>query len=138
MGLTALLIPRLRITSIFGAILMVVGLALVNAHLWDAALFLSVPDTLTVHALTLFVVNGLIFWILVKLLPGIEVSGFLPALVAPALFSIISILLTTYGPEIDFLGIGKKGLSKIEAATEQLKLDREEAVKRLQEKKKES
>lgn len=129
MGLTALVLPRLRITSIYGATIMVVALALVNAHIWDAALFFSFPDTISIHALTLFVSNGLIFWILVKLLPGIEVTGFLPALVAPAVFSLISLVLNTYGSQIDFLAIGEKGLTEIEATRDQLKKDHKESEK---------
>jgi putative membrane protein len=105
MALTALLIPGLRITSIFGAAAAVVGLALVNATVWDAALFFSVPHTLSTQMLVLLVRNGVIFWVLVKLLPGIEVDGILPALAAPIVFTIVSILISNYGREVDWTAV---------------------------------
>jgi uncharacterized membrane protein YvlD (DUF360 family) len=121
MGLTALFIPRLKITSFFGATIMVIGLALVNAHLWDAALFFSMPDSFSAHALTLFFANGVIFWVLVKLLPGIEVSGVLPALIAPAVFSVTSLVLSNYASHVDFIELSEKAYAKIEAVRSYLK-----------------
>ena len=100
MLITALLIPNLRITSIFGALLTVVALAFVNSTLWDAALFFQVPDHITTQALTLFIANGVIFWILVKLLPGIEVTGFFAALIAPVVFTLCSLVIDTYKDQI--------------------------------------
>ena len=81
MLLTAALIPRLRITSIFGAIGIVACLGFVNSTVWDAALFFSVPSSFTMQAITLLLSNGVLFWILVKVLPGIEVRGVAAALV---------------------------------------------------------
>jgi len=78
MMLTALVIPGLRITSIFGAIGIVLALAIVNQTVWNAAMFETIPHAATVQALVLVVANGAIFWILAKLLPGIEVKGVLP------------------------------------------------------------
>ncbi len=96
MTLTALLIPKLRIDGPIGAFIMVIALGFVNAHLWDVALFYSVPNTPTVQTATLFLANGIIFWILVKVLPGIEVEGFLPALIAPIVFTFCSMIIAKY------------------------------------------
>ena len=102
MGFTALLIPRLRITSIFGAFKIVAALAFLNATLWDAALFFSLPDEMTTQAGLLLATNGVLFWILVKVLDGIEVEGFLPALVAPVVFTGLSLLIDQYGHMVDW------------------------------------
>jgi uncharacterized membrane protein YvlD (DUF360 family) len=107
MMITALLIPRLRITSITGALGAVLALAFVNATIWDAALFFNIPDLLTVQTLLLFFANGAIFWIIVKLLPGIETDGFLPALIAPVVFTIISLVVDAYGRTIDWVAVGE-------------------------------
>jgi len=115
MVVTALLIPRLRITSIFGAIITVVAIALVNAHLWDAALFFKVPDSLSAQTLTLFFANGIIFWILVKLLPGIEVEGIFPALIAPIVFTFSSVLISKYAKEIDWNQVYKWLVTTLES-----------------------
>lgn len=102
MTVTALLIPKLRITSIFGALITVISLAAINATVWDAALFLSMPQAFTTQAGLLLATNGAIFWILVKLLPGIEVEGVFPAIIAPVVFAICSILISHYGKHIDW------------------------------------
>jgi uncharacterized membrane protein YvlD (DUF360 family) len=128
MGITALLIPKLKITSFFGATLMVIGLALVNSHLWDAALFFSVPDTFSTHAATLFIANVVIFWVLVKVLPGIEISGILPALIAPTVFTLTSLFFNSYGSNIDFVDLAKKAITQIEVARDNLKKESPEAM----------
>ncbi|NIR58061.1 MAG: hypothetical protein GWO02_00340, partial [Gammaproteobacteria bacterium] len=69
------------------------------------ALFLSVPSAPTTQALTLLVANAAIFWALVKLLPGIEIEGILPALAAPVVFTCASLLIDRYGREIDWVAI---------------------------------
>jgi len=108
MMLTALLIPRMKITSIFGALGIVLALGLVNATVWDTALFFSVPSSFSGHALTLLAANGVIFWILVKLLPGIEIDGFAPAFVAPVVFTALSLAISTYGRDIDLIELGRQ------------------------------
>lgn len=116
MGLTVLFLPNLKLTSLFGATFMVIALALVNSHLWDAALFFSIPNSLSTQALLLIVSNGLIFWILVKLLPGIEIKGILPAIAAPVIFTVTSVILNQYASDLDFIKLGKEGIAQIEAA----------------------
>ncbi len=115
MAVTALLIPKLRITSPFGALGAVVALAFVNAHVWDAALFFAIPDHFTTHALTLVVANGVIFWLIVKILPGIETDGVLPSLVAPLVFTAVSLGLSQYAKDIDWVALGKRGLSQVQS-----------------------
>ena len=102
MTLTAVLIPGFKVTSVFGPILAVVALAFINAHVWSTALFFQVPDTFTTQAGLLFAVNGAIFWVLVKLLPGVEVKGLLPALAAPVVFTVLSVLVENYGNEVNW------------------------------------
>lgn len=102
MLITSWLIPRLRITSFFGALTTVIALAFINSKVWDAALFFHIPDSFTMQALLLFLTNGIIFWVLVKILPGIEVQGLLPALLAPVVFTVCSILISKYAPLINW------------------------------------
>lgn len=105
MCVTALLIPGLKVTSPFGALGTVVGLAFVNSKVWDAALFFHIPDHFSSQALLLFLTNGFIFWILIKLLPGIEVEGIIPALVAPVVFTLCSLLISAYSDQIDWVAV---------------------------------
>lgn len=102
MIITALLIPKLTITSPLGALLTVITLAFINSKVWDAALFFQIPNTLSSQAILLFLTNGIIFWLIIKLLPGIEVEGILPALAAPVVFTLCSMGLEVVGPMIDW------------------------------------
>jgi len=102
MAITAALIPRLYITSLFGAGIIVAAIALVNATVWDAALFFQLPESFSLHALTLLLANGILFWVLVKLLPGIEVVGILPAILAPVVFTITSLLIAEISADINW------------------------------------
>ncbi len=120
MLITAGLIPDLRITGVLGATLTVGALALVNATVWDAALFLSVPNAPTTQALTLLAANGAIFWILVKLLPGIEIDGLLPALAAPIVFTCVSLVIDRYGRTIDWVAVIQWGIHALEGARDYL------------------
>lgn len=102
MGVTAFLLPGLRITSLIGGLLAVVALAFVNVHLWDAALFFHIPDKATTQTAITFLANGLIFWIIVKILPGIEIDGFFSALAAPIIFTVTTVLLNKYLPLVEW------------------------------------
>lgn len=91
MGVTSALLPSMRITEMKGAFLTLIGLAFVNTYLWDTALFFKIPDTLSLQVFALLICNGLIFWLLIKILPGIEISGFVSAILAALLFTVISV-----------------------------------------------
>lgn len=118
MALTALLVPRLRITSLLGALFMVAALTVVNTTLWDSQLFASIPTQLTTQAFYLFIANGVIFWLLVKLLPGIESEGIIPALFGPVVFTICSILVNTYAPLVDWKQIAGSTAGTVSAVRE--------------------
>lgn len=92
MMLTAFALPGLKVKGPLGAFLAVAALAYLNATYWDWALFFKLPDSFTLKAALLVLVNGVLFWLIVKLLPGIEVEGFWPALIAPMVFALLSVL----------------------------------------------
>jgi uncharacterized membrane protein YvlD (DUF360 family) len=125
MMVTAILIPRLRITSLFGALGIVLALGLVNATVWDTALFFSVPSNFSQQALTLLVSNGVLFWVLVKLLPGIEIEGFAPALVAPVVFTALSLAISTYGRDLDLMDLGRRGAAIVSDVRDRLQAEPE-------------
>lgn len=81
---------------------MVIALSFVNSKIWDIALFFQIPNSLTSQAITVFFVNGLIFWALVKILPGIEIEGFVSALIAPIIFTLANLVITYIVKEYDF------------------------------------
>jgi uncharacterized membrane protein YvlD (DUF360 family) len=115
MCLTSFFIPGLRITSILGPVLAVIAIAFVNATVWSAALFFQVPEHISVHVLVLLLSNGLIFWIIVKILPGIEVSGLLPALAAPLVYALLSLGIAQFHDKIPWPKIIEQGQAQLES-----------------------
>lgn len=102
MLITAWLLPGLKVSGPIPAFITVIALALVNAKIWDAALFFSVPDAMTTQAIVLLVANALIFWVVVKLLPGIEIDGVFSAVAAPVLFTVTSLFLSVVAKDVDW------------------------------------
>jgi uncharacterized membrane protein YvlD (DUF360 family) len=101
MMLTCFLLPKLRVSGPIPALLTVVTLSFVNSHLWSSALFLKIPDEMAYKAIMLVLTNGALFFVVVKILPGIEISGILPAILAPLIFSGLSIFIDQYKEQID-------------------------------------
>ena len=120
MTVTVALVPKIRITSIFGAISMVGAISLVNATFWDAALFFQIPNSFNQHTVLLLFWNGLIFWVLVKLLPGIEMRGFLPAIAAPVVFTLCSAFINVYLRDVDWLEVGRQAFQYMQSWRNQL------------------
>lgn len=103
--ITAFLIPRFQVQGPISAAIMVIVLGVVNTKLWDAALFYQIPDTLTAQTLVTLLVNGVLFWGLAKCLPGVAIQGFLPAIVAPIVLTIVSILTYQFGRDINWVTV---------------------------------
>ncbi len=113
MGVTIFLIPRLSVTNFSGAFVILGALAVVNSTIWDVGLFMGVPNDLTSQTIQIVLVNGAIFWILVKMLPGIETEGLMPAFVAPLVFAIVSASLRAYAHDVDWIGIIGSGIEEL-------------------------
>jgi uncharacterized membrane protein YvlD (DUF360 family) len=102
MVLAVLIIPRLRVTSIFGPLLAVAALAFVNTAIWSSDLFLALPNNASLHTAALVGINGAIFWLIVKVVPGIETDGILPSLLAPIVFSLCTLAVPRLATQIDW------------------------------------
>ena len=120
MMVTGWIVPGLKIVNPLGAILMVVALAFVNAHIWDAALFFEIPDSLTARTLAVLLANGIVFWVLVKLLPWIEIRGCLAPIVAPVIFTVLSLAIGYYGEHTDWAKTCDSTLQYIHGVKQQL------------------
>ena len=119
--LTALVVPGFSISGPLSAFLAVITLSIVNTQIWDTALFFSVPDSLTMHALTLIFANGVVFWILVKILPGIDTKGFIAPFLAPILFSISSFYLYHHAKDLDWGKIFSTAKESVSEVKEKIK-----------------
>ena len=126
MMLTGWLVPGFKVVNPIGAFLMVIALAFVNSHIWDAALFFEIPNSLTSRTFTLIVANGIIFWLLVKLLPYIEIRGCLAAIAAPVIFTLLSILIGYAGENVDWIKVGNSTKTFIEGVKKSLEKTKSE------------
>lgn len=119
--LTAALIPNLRICGPIAAFGAVFVLGLINAYIWDAALFLTIPNSLTYQTLVVILANGVVFWVFAKIMPGIEVKGLISALLAPIVFSAVSLFVESYAKDVDWARLAKNCISAIHEIREELK-----------------
>lgn len=116
MALTVLVIPNLRVTSIFGPVLAVIALALVNTTVWSSELFSQIPGALSTQAVTLLAINAAIFWLIVKVLPGIESKGVLPVLAAPIVFTVCAMIVPQVYSRVDWKQVGVHATQLVDEA----------------------
>ncbi len=77
-------------TALFAALV----LGLVNTLIRPILVLLTLPVTLLTLGLFIFVINGLMFWAVADLVQGLRVAGFVSAILAALVYSVISWLLS--------------------------------------------
>jgi putative membrane protein len=90
-----LLPSSIYIASFGSALLAALVLGLVNAVLRPLLLLLTLPVTLLTLGLFIFVINGLMFWLVGALLEGFVVVGFWAAVLGAILYSVFSSILSS-------------------------------------------
>lgn len=90
----AYLMPSVRIESFTAAVIAAAVLGLANTIVRPILVLLTLPVTILTLGLFIFVINGLIFLGVAHFLPGFEVAGLWPAILAAVVFSLISWLLS--------------------------------------------
>jgi putative membrane protein len=71
----------------------------VNTLIRPILLVLTLPITFLTLGLFIFVINGLMFWVVADIVPGFQVTSFSAAIVAAFVYSVISWLLTAFIPK---------------------------------------
>lgn len=90
----AYLMPSVHIDSLGTAIVAAAVLGLANAVIRPILVLLTLPVTILTLGLFIFVINGLLFLGVTHLVPGFQVAGLWPAILASILFSIVAWLLS--------------------------------------------
>jgi len=83
--------PGLTVANFLTAMVAAVVIALINAFIKPVIMMLTLPINFITLGLFTLVINALLFMFAAYLVPGIEVNGFLSALLASILISIFSI-----------------------------------------------
>src|SRR6478609_7899121 len=89
----AYLLPGIQVSSFVTALVAALVLGLVNAVIRPILVLLTLPATLLTLGLFIFVINGLLFWLVGSFIQGFVVSGFWWGMLGAIIYSIFSWLL---------------------------------------------
>lgn len=84
------LMQSIRVENFTAALFAALALGLVNALIRPILVLLTLPATIITLGLFIFVINGLLFWMVANFVSGIHVAGFWSAVGGALLYSIIS------------------------------------------------
>ncbi len=87
-------IPSITVDSFLTALVAALVLGLVNTILRPILVILTLPATLLTLGLFIFVINGLLFWFVGRVLDGFHVGGFWAGFFGAIVYSVISWILS--------------------------------------------
>jgi putative membrane protein len=90
----AYLMPSITVSSFGAALVAALVLGLVNAVVRPVLVLLTLPVTILTLGLFIFVLNGLLFWMVGTWLEGFDVGGFWSGVIGAIVFSLVSWLLS--------------------------------------------
>jgi putative membrane protein len=82
--------PSISVSSFGAALVAALVLGLVNAVVRPVLVLLTLPVTVLTLGLFIFVINGLLFWMVGTWLEGFAVAGFWAGVFGAILFSLVS------------------------------------------------
>jgi len=86
----AYLMPSITVSSFGAALAAALVLGLINAVVRPVLVLLTLPVTILTLGLFIFVLNGLLFWMVGSWLEGFGVGGFWSGVLGAILFSLVS------------------------------------------------
>ncbi|MGS0742249.1 phage holin family protein [Glaciimonas sp. GG7] len=89
------LLHSVSVDSFGAALIAALILGFVNTLIRPILLVLTLPVTVLTLGLFIFIINGLMFWIVAQLVGGFHVAGFWSAVAGALLYSIVSWALST-------------------------------------------
>ncbi len=92
--ITANLVPGFHIDSLQTAVVAAIIIAIINTFIKPILLFLTAPLTLITLGLFIFVINAIVLYIASAFVHGLRIDGWLTAIVAAAILSVISTVLS--------------------------------------------
>ena len=84
------LFTSIRVDSFYTALAAALILGLINAVIRPILVLLTLPLTVVTLGLFIFVINGLLFWLVASFVKGFHVAGFWPAVFGAIVYSLIS------------------------------------------------
>ena len=80
----------IKVESFYAALIVALILGLINAVIRPVLVLLTLPLTVLTLGLFIFVINGLLFWLVASFVEGFQVAGFWPAVFGAIVYSLIS------------------------------------------------
>jgi putative membrane protein len=80
----------IQVASFYTALVVALILGLINAVIRPVFVLLTLPLTILTLGLFIFVINGLLFWLVASFIEGFQVAGFWPAVFGAIVYSLIS------------------------------------------------
>lgn len=93
-------VPGIQVAGFTGALVAAFLLGLVNALIRPLLVLLTLPVTLLTLGLFIFVINGLLFWLVGSVLRGFMVDTFWHGLLGALLYSLFTWALTTAATQL--------------------------------------
>jgi len=90
----AYLLPSITVASFATALVAALVLGLVNTVIRPLLILLTLPATLLTLGLFIFVINGLLFWLVGSFVEGFVVQGFWAGVAGAVVYSLIAWLLS--------------------------------------------
>ena len=90
----AYLLPSISVSGFTTALVAALVLGLVNAVIRPVLVLLTLPVTILTLGLFIFVINGLLFWLVGSFIEGFVVAGFWAGVFGAVVYSLISWLLS--------------------------------------------
>ncbi|MEO7252888.1 MAG: phage holin family protein [Casimicrobium sp.] len=94
----AYFMPQIKVTSFFAALVAAFALGAVNTLIRPVLTLLTLPISILTLGFFYLVINGLLFWMVGKMLNGFSVDGFWTAVFGGLLYGLISWLLSMIIP----------------------------------------
>ncbi len=90
--LIAIYVPGFHINGFMTAVIAAIVFGIVNAIIRPIVLLITLPATILTLGLFVIIVNALMFWLTVVIVPGFRVDGFGPALIGAVIMMIVSLI----------------------------------------------
>ncbi len=79
------------VTSFTGALIAAAVLGVLNTFIRPLLVLLTLPVTVVTLGLFMFVINALMFWAAASLVSGLNVNGFVAALIGSVIYSLLQL-----------------------------------------------
>jgi putative membrane protein len=84
------IVPSVQVDGFVTALVAALVLGLVNTLIRPVLVVLTLPVTILTLGLFIFVINGLMFWLVASFLKGFQVAGFWSAVLGALVYALIS------------------------------------------------